>query len=301
MRFVAFALLLPFVCSAQLVPDVRAAIARDDFPAAEKLVGDFRRQNGVSPEMLVGHSWLGRGALAQKRFDQADKYAAETRRMALDLLKGRKLDDEDRLPIALGASIEVQAQVLAGKGQRSEGISFLKKELAAWHGTSMRSRIQKNIHLLSLVGTTPPPLEWNEYIGTKPPSLAALKGNAVLLFFWAHWCPDCKYESGVLAQLRDKYAAKGLMILGPTRYYGYTAGGVDATPEKEKPYIDKIRKEFYSGLTQMPVPLSSEIFNIYGASTTPTLVLLDRKGIVRMYHPGRMTYEELANEIEKVL
>ena len=42
-----------------------------------------------------------------------------------------------------------------------------------------------------------------------------------------------------------------------------------------------------------PAPVSEENFRNYGASTTPTLVLIDRAGIVRLYHPGAMTYEEL--------
>jgi hypothetical protein len=36
-------------------------------------------------------------------------------------------------------------------------------------------------------------------------------------------------------------------------------------------------------------------------STTPTLVLIDRSGIVRLYRPGRMTYEELAPRIAELL
>ena len=47
-------------------------------------------------------------------------------------------------------------------------------------------------------------------------------------------------------------------------------------------------------LGAMPVPVSAQNFLIYGCSTTPTLVLIDRSGIVRLYHPGAMTYEELA-------
>jgi len=31
----------------------------------------------------------------------------------------------------------------------------------------------------------------------------------------------------------------------------------------------------------------------FGVSTTPTLVLVDRTGIIRLYHPGRMTMEQL--------
>ncbi len=51
----------------------------------------------------------------------------------------------------------------------------------------------------------------------------------------------------------------------------------------------------------MPVPISKYNFDAYGASTTPTLVLLDRTGKVAMYHPGALPYEQLKAEIEKVV
>jgi thioredoxin-related protein len=43
----------------------------------------------------------------------------------------------------------------------------------------------------------------------------------------------------------------------------------------------------------MTVPVGEENFRAWGASTTPTVVVIDRSGIVRLYHPGEMSYEEL--------
>jgi hypothetical protein len=51
----------------------------------------------------------------------------------------------------------------------------------------------------------------------------------------------------------------------------------------------------------MSAPISDENFKVYGASTTPTLVLVDKAGVVRMYHPGRMSYEELQPKIESLV
>lgn len=301
MRTAALAFLLPVCVQAALVADVRDRIAKDDFAGAEALIRTYVAASGKTPEAILAYSWLGRGALGLKRYDKAIEYAAATRTDCLSALRGRTLDEETQLPTALGASIEVHAQALAGRGERSEGVSFLHAELKRWRGTSIRTRIQKNIHLLSLVGTRPPALETREYFGPKPPSFEQLKGKAVLLFFWAHWCSDCKYQGPILAQLRDKYASKGLVLVAPTQYYGYVAGGEDAPPAKEKPYIDLVRKQHYAGIVDVSAPLSQENFRVYGASTTPTLVMLDRNGLVAMYHPGRMTYEELANEIDRVL
>jgi thiol-disulfide isomerase/thioredoxin len=123
----------------------------------------------------------------------------------------------------------------------------------------------------------------------------------VLLFFWAHWCGDCKAEAPIITQLRSEYAANGLKVIGPTRLYGYTAQLEHASPADELQYIEAVRRRFYSGLLDMPVPVSKYNFEVYGASTTPTLVLLDRAGKVAWYHPGAVPYAELRGEIEKVV
>ncbi len=49
------------------------------------------------------------------------------------------------------------------------------------------------------------------------------------------------------------------------------------------------------------VPVSEENFKAYGASTTPTVVIVDRGGIVRLYRPGKMTQEELEPLVRSVV
>jgi thioredoxin-related protein len=39
----------------------------------------------------------------------------------------------------------------------------------------------------------------------------------------------------------------------------------------------------------------------YGVASTPTIVLVDRQGLVRLYHPGRMTEQELETAITALL
>jgi hypothetical protein len=51
----------------------------------------------------------------------------------------------------------------------------------------------------------------------------------------------------------------------------------------------------------MAVPVSEENFKSWGCSTTPTLALIDRGGVVRLYHPGRMSYEELAPKVAAIV
>jgi thiol-disulfide isomerase/thioredoxin len=293
---------LSLTLSAAIIPEVRSLLNKQDMAGAEKLIDTQRAGGPWTPELIEAHSWLGRGALAAKQYDKALAYSAESRKLALAALKTRKLDDEKRLPIGLGASIEVEGQALAAKGQLSEAISFLNRERKTWYATSIRTRIQKNINLLSLVGKRAPALEITDAVGPiKPQSLASLKGKTVLLFFWAHWCGDCKAQAPVLAALESKYASKGLIVVGPTQRYGYVAGGEDTTPAAEKTYIASIYEKFYASIPKMAAPLSEENFRTYGSSTSPTLVLIDKTGIVRLYNPGKMTAEELTAKIEPIL
>jgi thiol-disulfide isomerase/thioredoxin len=299
--FTALAGLWGFAAWGQVIGDVREAIYQQDFARGDRYVQTYRARNGVTPELLEALSWLGRGALDAGQYDQADRYAAETRKLALEELAKRKMDDERHLPIALGASIEVHAQVLAARGQRGEALAFLQRELAAYRSTSIAARIQKNINLLTLVGKPAPPLQITEWLGPKPMPIAQWKGHPVLLFFWAHWCSDCKAEVPELVKLLAEYRSKGLVLIGPTQHYGYAAGGVDASREQETQYIDDVRKRYYAPLEGMSVPLSEQNFKNYGASTTPTLVLVDRQGIVRLYHPGAMSCLQLATKLAEII
>jgi thiol-disulfide isomerase/thioredoxin len=286
---------------AGIVDNVRYALAQGNLPAAEAELSAYRSQQGVDPEYLEASSWFARAALDAGQYDQAAAYAKETKALALEELKNRQLDSEPHLPMALGAAIEVQAQVLAAKGQRTQAIALLQSALRTYGTTSIHERLQKNINLLSFQGRLAPALKADEHLGPSLPATAQLRGSPVLLFFWAHWCADCKAEAPIITQLRSEFASKGLKVIGPTRLYGYTAQIPRASPSDELQYVDAVRHRFYSGLLDIPMPVSSYNFKVYGASTTPTLVLLDRAGKVAWYHPGAVSYGELRGEIEKVV
>ncbi len=300
-RKLAILIVLVTPAWAGVVEDVRTALAQNSFSAAEALLTSYRARNGVTPEYVEAYSWMGRAALSARDYDQAAAYAKQTSALAVEQLKRRPLDAEPRLPLALGAAIEVESQTLVARGQRAQAIAVLQSALHTYGSTSIRARMQKNLNLLSFEGKPAPALRGEQFLGSKPPALAALKGSPVLLFFWAHWCVDCKAEAPIITQLRTEFAPKGLTVLGPTRLYGYTAQVENASASDELAYIDAVRHRFYGALLDMPVPVSTYNFDVYGASTTPTLVLLDRSGKVAIYHPGALPYEQLKAEIEKVV
>ncbi len=284
-----------------LVASVRAAIAKQDFAGAEQLVANDRKARGVTPEGLEAMSWLGRGALAAERWDAADAYAKDTYTQALQALKGRTMDQEPRLPIAIGAAMEVRAHVAAHRGQRSEAVATLQRELATYKDTSLVKRIQKNINLLSLEGTPAPALDLSESLAPQPLSLNDVKGKVVVLFFWAHWCPDCKAQAPILKDLLERYGAQGLTVIAPTQRYGYVAGGKEAGAQEENRYIEQVRTTFYGFLQPNAIAMTEANHRRYGVSSTPTVVVLDRRGIVRSYHPGTMSKAELEPLVSRLV
>lgn len=284
-----------------LIQQVRAVINKGDLPGAEAVATAYRKEKGITPEYLEAFSWLGRGALAAKDYDKAEQYALDTYDLCLDALKTRKMDDEPRLPIAIGAAIEVRAQAQAARGNRSEAVYFLRKEADTYRDTSILQRINKNINLLSLEGQPAFEVASSETLGGgASPTLASLKGKPVVLFLWAHWCPDCKAMSPVLDELRKAYAPTGLTIVSPTQRYGYVASRKPAPPDQELAYIKEIRQQFYPWMAEDTVPVSGELFTRYGVSTTPTLVFVKRDGTVHLYNPGQMTKEQLEPVIKAI-
>jgi len=299
----AVSLLLAVVplCFAGIADDVHAAVVQNRLDSAEGALNSYRAEHGETPEYLDALSWLARGYLNGNQPDRAQDYAKQIEAQARQQLLKRQLDTEPHLPNALGAAIEVEAQLLVSGGQRVQAIALLRSRLARYRATSIRARLQKNLNLLGLTGQPAPPLNIAQYLGPKPNDLSALKGSPVLLFFWAHWCADCKSEGPIITQLRTEFGPKGLTVVAPTQLYGYAAQGEPAKPQAELAWIDRVWQHFYPGLGGIPVPISAANFNNYGCSTTPTLVLLDRSGRVALYHPGVLPYETLRAAVEKTV
>lgn len=274
-----------------LVRGVRGKLSAGDLASGEAAVERYRAETGVDKEYLDAVGWLARGAEMLGKREKAAAWVAELRREIPA--------EKDDLTIALGAAIEVEGRLRAASEGRGAALRFLEKELAAAKDPAFRSRISKNINLLGLEGQKAPEIGAQEVLGKKT-RLSDLAGKPVLLFFWANWCGDCKAESPKLARLQAKYGPKGLAMLAPTRFYG-EVDGKPATPAAEKDVVAKVWAETYPGLSGVSVPIDTETMVRYGASATPTYALVDRKGIVRLYAPTRLTEAELSRRIEELL
>ena len=106
----------------------------------------------------------------------------------------------------------------------------------------------------------------------KPVALADLKGQIVLLNFWASWCGPCRQEMPILEQLNRQYHAKGVTLLG-----------VNVEP-------DSAAAVNWLKATPVTFPIlfdtDSKVSQLYEVAGMPNTVIIDRKGVVRYIHRG---------------
>src|SRR5579863_1415362 len=167
-RVAVILLLLTSFSFADIVDDIRTALAQNNLAAANSALQNYRAQHGVDPQFLEALSWQARGALAAKQLDQATSAAKETETLVRQQLQKRPLDADPHLSTALGAALEVQAQVLAAQGYQAQAVALLRHSLVTYGKTSIAPRLQKNLNLLALTGQPAPPLNVADYLGVRP-------------------------------------------------------------------------------------------------------------------------------------
>lgn len=116
-----------------------------------------------------------------------------------------------------------------------------------------------------------------------------LRGKVVILECWASWCGPCKRSIPDFLSLKSKYGDK-LEVLGVS---------YDNTKEELKAFL----KDDAVGRTiTYPVIFTTSDKQPWGEITMiPTSIILDKKGVVRDYHVGYRTGEELSAVIEKLM
>ena len=124
-----------------------------------------------------------------------------------------------------------------------------------------------------------PPLVSRTVSGA-PISLAKLRGNVVLLTFWATWCAECRSEMPMFERLHSAFVKQGLRVLGLN---------VREAPEKIQNYAKEL------GLT-FPLALDPEgkISRSYGVVGLPTTILIARDGRTAVLAVGPRDWDSAA-------
>lgn len=94
-------------------------------------------------------------------------------------------------------------------------------------------------------------------------SLEDYRGKPLLLYFWASWCPVCRFEHGAITSIAEDY-----QVLGIALQSGSTADVVSHMQEHEASY---------------PVINDPEgaLGSLYGIRGVPTMFLLDAEGNIQ--------------------
>jgi thiol-disulfide isomerase/thioredoxin len=287
-------------------------------PEAERAVAAYAQNQ---PQNLT--EWFGMETLITEALQKTKDYAGELNH-AQEMLKVAKLAAADKSFSAprrddmlfKAVSFIADAYVQSGKKPEAVGaITELRKFAISIPSASLLR--MANIRLMGIDGSIDPKGIFNEtmpapaaplpelvatqWIDQSPVTLSKLRGQVVLLDFWAPWCGPCRYTFPRLQRWHESYKDKGLVILGLTNYFG-NIDGRRATPSEELDYLRTFKKQ-----QRLPygfvVADSSINDRNYGVFSIPVSFLIDRRGNVRFIAMGSGEQEitALGKMIEKVM
>jgi thiol-disulfide isomerase/thioredoxin len=140
--------------------------------------------------------------------------------------------------------------------------------------------------------STPPEISAAEWIDRTAVKLSDLRGQVVLLDFWATWCGPCRATLPRFEKFYEQYKDKGLMVIGLTNFEGQVEGK-QLTRAQELNYLRDFKKKF--GLTYgFAISDTGRNDMNYVVSSIPTTFLIDRRGMVRFISIGSSDVEGAA-------
>ena len=118
-------------------------------------------------------------------------------------------------------------------------------------------------------------------------TLSQLRGQVVIINFWASWCPPCREEAAYLEQTWRKYQNRGVVFIG--------VDWVD-TEKEALAYIAEFDITYLNG-----PDLGTRIAQAYRIQGVPETFYVDKTGRLRGVHIGPLKPPELDNKIEELL
>ena len=134
-----------------------------------------------------------------------------------------------------------------------------------------------------------PPLQVAQWFNTREPlSLESLRGRVVVLHAFQMLCPGC-VEHGIpqARRVQQAFSPDQVVLIGLHSVFEHHA--VQGTPEALQAFINEYRLRFPIALDQphptRPIPLTMQALMLQG---TPSVVVIDGQGRVRLHHFGHL-------------
>ncbi|MEL6200144.1 MAG: TlpA disulfide reductase family protein [Pseudomonadota bacterium] len=102
--------------------------------------------------------------------------------------------------------------------------------------------------------------------------LSDLRGEVVMINFWATWCGPCREEMPLLDEMHSRYNRVGFTLLGVN---------IDDDPRRAEEMIEALGVTF-----PVVFDATKKVSEQYDVSAMPVTILLDRDGVVRHVHKG---------------
>lgn len=274
-------------------------------PEAESRLAEYAAAQPQPPnDRYVLENWVTSGYFNAQDFARALPHAQQ-------MWTAAKASAKDKSPFARDTRLNEAALTLSEidlKLKKKDDALAVVQEMRAMsltfpsgnlHKLALRRLLQidSNTELFKDVNDTGtatalPEILVNEWIDQSPVKLAELRGQVVLLDFWAPWCGPCRSTFPRLQKWHEAYKDKGLVILGLTSLEG-NAEGKQLTRAEELVYLRNFKKKF-SLPYGFAVSDTKNNDRNYAVSSIPTTFLIDRRGVVRFISVGSSDLEATA-------
>ena len=117
--------------------------------------------------------------------------------------------------------------------------------------------------------------------------LSDLKGKAIMINFFATWCPPCRAEMPALQEAFAEYESQGFLVL---------AVNLNETSVAIRAFQDKLGITF-----PILVDKDDRVSRLYDIIPLPTSYFVDRAGIVQGKWTGEIRKEPLREMLKKIL